>query len=54
MMKIFYMRFNYGVFNSTSDNSCIASIAFQKGLKKEYLTFSSTKSYGTRHNLLWS
>lgn len=37
-----------GILSYSGSASCTASKIFQQGLKKEYLTFSATKSFGTR------
>ena len=39
-----------GILNYFCSDTCAAIKVIKKGLKKEYLTFSTTKSLGTRSN----
>ncbi len=53
MKKFFKNRkVPFGILSYSSSAPCTANKIFQQGLKKEYLTFSSTKSFGT-HPTLW-
>ena len=54
-MKNFFnnRKVPFGILDYLSSTTCTANKIIQQGLKKEYLTFRASKSYGTR-NTLWS